>query len=65
MLSKERTIECLEKYFNCDSNTCLRRDCDGCENDYPEDFKEDVLTSALIYLKEENNTPEEEKGKSI
>lgn len=57
ILSKEITIECMENFLKCDSNTCLG-DCEECKNNFQEDWSYDVLPSALMWLKEngeENN----------
>lgn len=52
MLSKERTIECMEKFLRCECNHCWRMDCDECENNFSESWIYDVLPSALMWLKE-------------
>ena len=54
MITKERTVDCAEKFLQCykDEEICIG-ECDGCKNDFPENWLDEVLPSALHWLKQD------------
>ena len=55
MMTKERTINCVEKFLQCYTNKDLcMGECDGCKNDFSENWIDEVLPSALYWLREGN-----------
>lgn len=53
MITKERTIDCVEKFLRCytDKELCDGW-CDRCKHDFSENWLDEVLPSALYWLKE-------------